>query len=40
MAQIIDGKAISKQVREEIAAEVISFKEKQRQNPRTGVLWN
>ena len=28
MAQIIDGKAISKQVREEIAAEVISFKEK------------
>ena len=28
MAQIIDGKAISKQVREEIAAEVVSFKEK------------
>ncbi|MBE6647107.1 MAG: bifunctional methylenetetrahydrofolate dehydrogenase/methenyltetrahydrofolate cyclohydrolase FolD [Ruminococcaceae bacterium] len=28
MAQIIDGKAISRQVREEIAAEVVSFKEK------------
>ena len=28
MAQIIDGKVISKQVREEIAAEVLSFKEK------------
>lgn len=28
MAQIIDGKAISKQVREEIAAEVASFREK------------
>ena len=28
MAQIIDGKAISRQVREEIAAEVVKFKEK------------
>ena len=28
MAQIIDGKAISKQVREEIASEVASFREK------------
>ena len=38
MAQIIDGKAISKQVREEIAAEVISFQEKHGSVPGLAVV--
>ena len=38
MAQIIDGKAISKQVREEIAAEVVNFKEKYNAAPGLAVI--
>ena len=38
MAKIIDGKAISKQVREEIAADVVSFKEKHGQAPGLAVI--
>lgn len=38
MAQIIDGKAISKQVREEIAAEVVKFKEKYNAAPGLAVI--
>lgn len=38
MAKIIDGKAISKQVREEIAAEVVSFKEKRGSVPGLAVV--
>ena len=38
MAQIIDGKAISRQVREEIAAEVVSFKEKNNCAPGLAVV--
>ena len=38
MAQIIDGKAISKQVREEIAAEVVKFKEKYNSAPGLAVI--
>ena len=38
MAQIIDGKAISRQVREEIAAEVVKFKEKYNCAPGLAVI--
>ena len=38
MAQIIDGKAISKLVREEIAAEVVNFKEKYNSAPGLAVI--
>ena len=38
MAQIIDGKAISKQVREEIASEVVKFKEKYNSVPGLAVI--
>ncbi len=38
MAQIIDGKAISKQVREEIAIEVVKFKEKNNCAPGLAVI--
>ncbi len=38
MAQIIDGKAISRQVREEIAAEVVSFREKYNCAPGLAVI--
>ena len=38
MAQIIDGKAISKLVREEIAAEVVKFKEKYNSAPGLAVI--
>ena len=38
MAQIIDGKAISKQVREEIATDVVSFKEKYGSAPGLAVI--
>ena len=38
MAQIIDGKAISKLVREEIAAEVVRFKEKYNAAPGLAVI--
>ena len=38
MAQIIDGKAISKQVREEIAADVIKFNEKYNSAPGLAVI--
>ena len=38
MAKIIDGKAISKQVREEIAAEVVKFKEKYNSAPGLAVI--
>lgn len=38
MAQIIDGKAISRQVREEIAADVVKFKEKYNSAPGLAVI--
>ena len=38
MANIIDGKAISKLVREEIAAEVVKFKEKYNSAPGLAVI--
>ena len=38
MAQIIDGKAISKQVREEIATDVVAFREKYNRAPGLAVI--